>query len=83
VTNNERQRFITISFPKNSREERMQFVERKLVKMRENSNLANSSIVQREKCLVGRPRKQQNVRFLSEQKIKKEAIENKRPSKHN
>jgi hypothetical protein len=39
--------------------------------------------VQKEKHLVGRPKKQQNVRFLSEQKIKKEAIENKRPSKRN
>jgi hypothetical protein len=40
MTNNERQRFITISFQRISKEKRMQFVERKLVKMRENSNLA-------------------------------------------
>jgi hypothetical protein len=44
-TNNERQRFIIILFQRISREERMQFVERKLVKMKENSNLATSSIV--------------------------------------
>ncbi len=61
----------------------MQFVEKQLVGIGENNNLAASSIVQKEKQLVGRPKKQQNVRFLSEQKIKKEAIENKRPSKRN
>jgi hypothetical protein len=47
VTNNERQIFTTISFQIISKEERMQFVERKLVKMRENNNLANSFIVWR------------------------------------
>jgi len=61
----------------------MQFVEKELVGMRENSNLATSSIVQKKKRLVGRPKKQQNVRLLSEQKIKKKTIENKRPSKCN
>jgi hypothetical protein len=42
---NERQRFIIISFQRISREKRMQFVERKLVKIKENSNLTTSSIV--------------------------------------
>ncbi len=58
-------------------------MERELVKMRENSNPTTSSIVQREKHLVGRPRKQQNVRHLSEQenKEKKKAIKSRRPSK--
>jgi hypothetical protein len=79
MTNNERQRFITISFQTISRKERMQFVERKLVKIKENSNLAISSIVSREKHPIGRTRKQQNVKLLSKQKIKKEAIESKRP----
>ncbi len=40
--------------------------------MRESgSNHAKSSIVQKEKQPIGKPRKQQNVRLLSEQKIKK------------
>jgi hypothetical protein len=42
-----------------------------------------SSIVQREKHPVGRPIEQQNVILLNEQETKKkEAIESKRPSKH-
>jgi hypothetical protein len=57
VNDNERQRFITISFQRFSREKRMQFVEREFVKMRENSNPTTSSIVHREKHPVGRPRK--------------------------
>jgi hypothetical protein len=32
--------------------------------------------------LVDRPRKQQNVRLLSEQEIFKKNVESKRPSKH-
>jgi hypothetical protein len=45
MTDNERQRFITISFQRISKEETMQFVERKHVKMKENSNLTTSSIM--------------------------------------
>jgi hypothetical protein len=45
MTNNERQKFITISFQRISREERMQFLKRKLIKIKENNNLATSSIV--------------------------------------
>jgi hypothetical protein len=55
--------FITISFQKNSKEERMQILKRELVKMKKNSNHAKTSIVHSEKCLIGRLRKQQNVRF--------------------
>jgi hypothetical protein len=45
MTHNEIQRFITISFQRISKEETMQFVERKHVKMKENSNLTTSSIM--------------------------------------
>jgi hypothetical protein len=81
MTDNERQKKITTSFQRISKEERMQFVEREIIEMKENSNPITSSIVQKEKRLVGKPKKQQNVRLLSEQEIKKKAIENKRPSK--
>jgi hypothetical protein len=70
MTDNEGQKFITISFQRISKEERLQILKRELVKMRKNSNHAKTSIVHNEKCLVGRLKKQQNVRFLSEQKIK-------------
>jgi hypothetical protein len=46
MIDSEGQRFINISFQKHSREERMQFVEKELVKIRENNNLTSSSIVQ-------------------------------------
>jgi hypothetical protein len=67
MTDNERQKFITTSFQRISKEERTQFVERELIEMKENSNLVASSIVQKEKRLVGKLKKQQNVRLLSEQ----------------
>jgi len=70
MTDNEGQKFITISFQRISKEERLQILKRELVKMRKNRNHAKTSIVHNEKCLVGRLKKQQNVRFLSEQKIK-------------
>jgi hypothetical protein len=63
MTNNEGRNFITISFQRISKEEKMQILKRELVKMRKNSNHAKTSIVHNEKCLVGRLREQQNVRF--------------------
>jgi hypothetical protein len=51
--------------------------------MRENSNPTTSSIVQKEKHLVGRPRKQKKCEILNEKENKKkEAIESKRPLEH-
>jgi hypothetical protein len=54
MTDNEGQKFITISFQRISKEERLQILKRELVKMRKNSNHAKTSIVHNEKCLVGR-----------------------------
>jgi hypothetical protein len=79
IINIEWQRLIIISFQRILREKRMQIVERELVEMKENTNYAKSSIVQNEKHPICWPTKQQ---LLSEQEIKKEAIENKRPSKY-
>jgi len=45
MTDNERQRFITISFQRISKEKRMQFVEREHVKIKENNNPTTSSIM--------------------------------------
>jgi hypothetical protein len=70
MIDNEGQKFITISFQRISKEERMQILKQELVKMSKYNNHAKTSIVHNEKCLVGRLRKQQNVRFWSEQKIK-------------
>jgi hypothetical protein len=56
MTNNERQRFITISFQRISREEMMEIMERGLVEMRESGiSHIESSIMKKEKQLVDRP----------------------------
>jgi hypothetical protein len=56
MTNNERQRFITISFQRISREEMMEIMEKGLVEMRESGiSHVESSIMQNEKQLVDRP----------------------------
>jgi hypothetical protein len=46
MIDSEGQKLINISFQKHSKEKRMQFVERELVKIRKNNNLTSSSIVQ-------------------------------------
>jgi len=78
MINIEGQRFIITWFQRILKEKRMQIVERELVEMKENNKCAKSSIVQNEKHPICWPTKQQ---LLSEQEIKKEAMENNRPSK--
>ncbi len=65
MTNNERQRFITISFQRISREEMMEIMERGLVEMRESGiSHIESSIMKKEKQLVDRPWKQKKCEIF-------------------
>jgi hypothetical protein len=82
MAKNERgQRYITNLFQTISNEERMHIVEKELAQMKESNKDATSCSVQKEKCLVGKPKIQQNMRILSDHEIKKEDNENKRPFK--
>ncbi len=81
MAKNKGQRCITSLFQTNSSEEKMQFVERELARMRESNKEATSCNVQKENYPLGKPRMQHSGRILSEHQIKKQDDESKRPSK--